>query len=201
MIFGFLYGSAFLIEVARPPAWLATEAVASAGQGIKLELYTAILPNPASTNGTLPLMEIIVKLAVFELLFGLALSMYNHVKKKDYIAVLGEHGIGMVLYVLAIYFAIGPGFTPNIGPLTVDLMLAGLACSFAEPIIHSVLSHHFSPMETISEGVGGLLMTFVEGLGNMFSFLRSLLSPSLTRVWRSPPSAERNDGSRYQLAS
>ncbi len=27
-------------------------------------------------------------------------------------------------------------------------------------------------METIGEGIGGLLMTFVEGLANMFSFLR-----------------------------
>jgi V/A-type H+-transporting ATPase subunit I len=117
-------------------------------------------------------MEIIVKLAVFELLFGLALSMYNLVKKKDYVALLGEHGIGMVLYVLAIYFVIGPGFTPSIGPLSVQLLEAGLLCSFAEPIIHSLVSHHFSPMESISEGIGGLLMTFVEGLGNMFSFLR-----------------------------
>jgi V/A-type H+-transporting ATPase subunit I len=172
MIFGFLYGSVFLIEVAHPPAWLPIEALAETGHGIKFELYTAILPNPASTNGTLPFMEIIVKLAVFELLFGLALSMYNHVKKKNYIALLGEHGIGMVLYVLAIYFAIGPGFTPNIGPLTINLMLAGLVCSFAEPIIHGILSHHFSPMESISEGIGALMMTFVEGLGNMFSFLR-----------------------------
>jgi V/A-type H+-transporting ATPase subunit I len=40
-----------------------------------------------------------------------------------------------------------------------------------EPIIAAVTGGHFS-IEVIGEGVGALLMTFVEGLANLFSFLR-----------------------------
>jgi len=166
IVFGALYGSVFLHEIANPPAWLPQSEAEAHG------LYTAILPNPVSKEGTLPLMQIIATLAVVEILFGLLLSSINQIKKKNYIGILGEHGIGMALYVLAVYSAIGPGFTPNIGSTTINLMLAGLACSFIEPIIHGIINGHGFGMQTVSEGIGGLLMTFVEGLSNLFSFLR-----------------------------
>jgi V/A-type H+-transporting ATPase subunit I len=51
-------------------------------------------------------------------------------------------------------------------------MVAGMLLSFIEPILHSVQHGHGVGMESIGEGIGGLLMTFVEGLANMFSFLR-----------------------------
>ena len=51
-------------------------------------------------------------------------------------------------------------------------MIAGLLLSFIEPVLHSLLNGHGIGMESIGEGVGGLLMTFVEGLANLFSFLR-----------------------------
>jgi V/A-type H+-transporting ATPase subunit I len=201
IIFGVFYGSIFLIEVSHPPAWLpsihSTEAVpfssislqpAIALSELKTPLvsntpvegsmvliqpfYTAILPNPASKEGTIPFMEIIVKLAIVEIFFGLFLNAINQIKKKNYIGILGEKGVGMAFYVYAIFAAIGPGFTPNIGATTMNFMMLGLSFSFIEPIIHSLLGGHFKPMQAISEGIGGLLMTFVEGLGNMFSFLR-----------------------------
>jgi len=53
------------------------------------------------------------------------------------------------------------------------LMLLGMVLSFSEPIIHSLAhGHGIGGMESIGEGIGGLMMTFVEGLANMFSFLR-----------------------------
>ena len=52
------------------------------------------------------------------------------------------------------------------------MMLVGLVLSFLEPVLHSLLHGHGIGMESIGEGVGGLLMTFVEGLANLFSFLR-----------------------------
>jgi V/A-type H+-transporting ATPase subunit I len=47
-----------------------------------------------------------------------------------------------------------------------------MVLSFAEPVIHSIQHGHGVGMESIGEGIGGLLMTFVEGLANLFSFLR-----------------------------
>jgi V/A-type H+-transporting ATPase subunit I len=179
IIFGALYGSIFLIEIAHPPAWLPVEEISHAVEGateggheLKFGFYTAILPNPVSKQGTLPLMEIIIKLAVAEILLGLILSSINQIKNKNYIGILGEHGIGMALFILSIYSAIGPGFVPSIGPVTLNLMMAGLVCSFIEPILHSLINGHGFGMQAIGEGIAGLLLTFVEGLSNLFSFLR-----------------------------
>jgi len=50
-------------------------------------------------------------------------------------------------------------------------MMGGMVLAMLEPIIAAVAGGHFS-IEVIGEGVGALLMTFVEGLANLFSFLR-----------------------------
>ena len=42
-------------------------------------------------------------------------------------------------------------------------MMAGLACSFIEPILHSLINGHGFGAQSIGEGIGGLLLTFVEG--------------------------------------
>jgi vacuolar-type H+-ATPase subunit I/STV1 len=151
MIFGVLYDSIFLME------------------GILFH-HHPILPSP-SIN-TLGLMDLIFTLAAIEVIFGLILSMINQIKKKNWAGLIGEHGLGMVLYVYAIYSAVGPGFSPNIGSTTINFMLAGLGLSFIEPILHGLLSGHGFGIESIGEGFGGMLMTFVEGLANLFSFLR-----------------------------
>jgi V/A-type H+-transporting ATPase subunit I len=39
-------------------------------------------------------------------------------------------------------------------------------------VLHSLIHGHGVTIEAVGEGVGGLLMTFVEGLANLFSFLR-----------------------------
>jgi vacuolar-type H+-ATPase subunit I/STV1 len=52
-------------------------------------------------------------------------------------------------------------------------MLLGMGLSFIEPMVHSLLhGHGIGGMESFGQGIGGLLLTFVEGLANMFSFLR-----------------------------
>jgi vacuolar-type H+-ATPase subunit I/STV1 len=54
-----------------------------------------------------------------------------------------------------------------------QLMLLGMGLSFIEPMLHSLMhGHGIGGIEAIGEGIGGLLLTFVEGLANMFSFLR-----------------------------
>jgi len=52
------------------------------------------------------------------------------------------------------------------------LMIGGLLLSFLEPLIHSVKHGHGIGLEVIGEGIAAFLMTFVEGMGNLFSFLR-----------------------------
>jgi V/A-type H+-transporting ATPase subunit I len=77
------------------------------------------------------------------------------------------------LYLTATYFiSVGMDFMKALGNWTFYLMLVGLLLSFLEPILHSLAHGHGIGMESIGEGVGGLLMTFVEGLANLFSFLR-----------------------------
>lgn len=151
IIFGILYDSFFLNE------------------GLLFH-HHSILPNPI--KNPLGLMELVFTLAAIEVIFGIVLSMINQIKKKNWAGLIGEHGLGMALYVYAIYAAVGPGFTPQIGSTTINFMLAGLGLSFVEPIIHGVISGHGFGIESIGEGFGGMLMTFVEGLANLFSFLR-----------------------------
>ncbi len=51
------------------------------------------------------------------------------------------------------------------------MMIGGMFLAMLEPILASIAEGHFS-IEVVGEGVGALLMTFVEGLANIFSFLR-----------------------------
>jgi vacuolar-type H+-ATPase subunit I/STV1 len=77
------------------------------------------------------------------------------------------------LYMTAVYFIeIGMDFMGALGNWTFLLALAGMFLSFIEPILHSVTHGHGVGVEAIGEGIAGLLMTFVEGLANLFSFLR-----------------------------
>jgi V/A-type H+-transporting ATPase subunit I len=138
---------------------------------VKWELYEAILPNP-QTN-TMDLMMVILKLGVLEIMLGIFLSMYNNARSRNYAALIGEKGIGMGLYVYAVYSAIGPGFTVDVATIPLNIVGIALLCSFLEPTLHAVLSGHgINVMQVVSQGIGGLMMTFVEGLSNTFSFLR-----------------------------
>jgi len=168
IIFGFMYDSIFLIEHAISH-WLHDA-------HINLPFNYPIMPNPVHEVGEL--MNLIFMVGSVEVIFGALLGAYNAYKEKNYVGMLGEHGFGMGLYVLGLYLSAGTMFTEGInvvelvGNWPFKLMLAGMGLSFAEPVLHSVQHGHGVSIESLGEGIGGLLMTFVEGLANLFSFLR-----------------------------
>ena len=168
IIFGFMYDSMFLVEHAISN-WLHAA-------HIDLPFKYPIMPNPVHEVGEL--MNLIFMVGSVEVIFGAILGAYNAFKEKNYVGMIGEHGFGMGLYVLGLYLSAGTMFTEGInvvelvGNWPFKLMLAGMGLSFAEPVLHSVQHGHGVSIESIGEGIGGLLMTFVEGLANLFSFLR-----------------------------
>ncbi len=157
-IFGFLYGSIFLNET------------------ILEHYYHPIMPNPI--HQTTKLLLLVFQIAAIEIILGLCIGVYNQIKKGNPVGALGEHGLGMILYVgglymTAMYFiSIGMNFMQAVSYWGFYVMIIGMALSFAEPVIHSIQHGHGVGMESVGEGIGGLLMTFVEGLANLFSFLR-----------------------------
>ncbi len=157
-IFGFLYGSFFLNE------------------SLLGQFYTPIMPNPI--HQTTKLLLLVFEIAAIEIIFGLCIGAYNQIRKGNPVGALGEHGLGMILYVgglymTAMYFiSIHMNFMMALTYPGFYVMILGMVLSFAEPVIHSIQHGHGVGMESIGEGIGGLLMTFVEGLANLFSFLR-----------------------------
>jgi len=169
IIFGFMYDSIFLYEHAISH-WL-HEA------HIVLPFNYPVMPNPLHQTGEL--MNLIFMIGAIELVFGAMLGAFNAFKTKNYAGMLGEHGFGMGFYVTGLYLSASTMFTEGLDIMLVvagfpfKLMLLGMGLSFVEPMLHSLMhGHGIGGMEAIGEGIGGLMMTFVEGLANMFSFLR-----------------------------
>lgn len=168
MIFGFLYDSIFLNEHVMT-GWLHAN-------HIELPFRFPIMPSPATQVGEL--MNLIFLIGAIEIVFGALLGAYNAYRAGNIVGMFGEHGFGMGLYVTGLYLGAGAMFTEGLDVLALvagfpfKLMLLGMGLSFAEPVAHSIVHGHGVSIESLGEGVGGLLMTFVEGLANMFSFLR-----------------------------
>ncbi len=168
IIFGFAYDSIFLVE----------HAISNMlhNAHINLPFHYPIMPNPVYE--TTKLMLIVFKIAMIEIVFGLVLGAINQIKAGNWVGALGEHGAGMILYVVGLYntamyfISIGMDFMSALGSPWFLVCIAGMLLSFLEPIIHSLQQGHGIGVEAMGEGIGGLLMTFVEGLANMFSFLR-----------------------------
>lgn len=168
IIFGLMYDSFFLVEHAISN--LLHDA------HIELPFHYPIMPNPIHEIGEL--MNLIFLVGALEIVFGALLGAANAAKEKNYVAMIGEHGLGMGFYVTGLYLSASHMFTEGIDVISLvgdwpfKLMLLGMGMSFLEPVLHSVQHGHGVGMDAIGEGIGGLLMTFVEGLANMFSFLR-----------------------------
>jgi vacuolar-type H+-ATPase subunit I/STV1 len=168
IVFGFMYDSIFLVEHAISH-WL-HEA------HIHLPFNYPIMPNPVHEVGEL--MNLIFMVGAVEIVLGALLGAYNAFKEGNYVGMIGEHGFGMGLYVTGLYLSAASLFTEGLDIMLMvadwpfKLMLAGMLLSFAEPVLHSIQHGHGLSVESMGEGLGGLLMTFVEGLANMFSFLR-----------------------------
>jgi vacuolar-type H+-ATPase subunit I/STV1 len=155
IIFGFLYDSIFLME------------------GLLFH-HHQIMPNPI--NETTSLLKLVFLIAAVEIIFGLIFGAINEYKEGHKWGVLGEHGLGMILYIAGLYLSamhfIRTGdFMAVMGYWAFYMMIGGMVLAMLEPIIASIAEGHFS-IEVVGEGVGALLMTFVEGLANIFSFLR-----------------------------
>jgi len=152
-IFGFLYGEVFLVEGLLHP----------------------LLLSPMENVGRL--MKIVLGIAVVELVFGLILSIINSIKSGHVLGALGEHGLGFILSIVGLYF--GAQYFLSTGDIfalfshwSFFMIIAGLILSFIEPVLTSLTVHKKLGFEAFGEGMGGLLMVFVESLANFFSFLR-----------------------------
>ena len=155
IIFGIGYDSIFLIE------------------GLLFH-HHQFMPNPVHETTTL--MKWVFKIAAVEIIFGLVLGAINQWKEGHKWGVLGEHGLGMILYVAGLSLSVfefirTADFMGTLNYWGFYLLIGGMFLSMLEPIIAALAGGHFS-IEVIGEGVGALLMTFVEGLANLFSFLR-----------------------------
>ena len=155
ILFGIGYDSIFLVE------------------GLLFH-HNQFMPNPVHETTTL--MKWIFKIATVEIIFGLVLGAINQWKAGHKWGVLGMHGLGMIFYIGGLYLSVMEFIRINdfmgvMGYWGFYVMLGGMVLAMVEPIISAVAGGHFS-IEVIGEGVGALLMTFVEGLANLFSFLR-----------------------------
>jgi V/A-type H+-transporting ATPase subunit I len=159
IFFGLLTGSFFLIEVT--PLWPG-------------------LQNPWIENPTNVIW--IIKIAVFfgiaQIITGLTISIYNHLKTGDNIeALLGEHGVaGLVTFIGIVILAfqfLGISLYPGIrfprlelGALThwtIIIPLVGILAIILRPIIAK---------EDITMGLGMLLETLISFFGNILSYAR-----------------------------
>jgi V/A-type H+-transporting ATPase subunit I len=136
--------------------------------------HNQFMPNPVHETTTL--MKWVFKIATVEIVFGLVLGAINQWKEGHKWGILGEHGLGMILYVGGLSLSVFEFIRTNdfmgvMGYWGFYVMLGGMFLAMLEPIIAAVVGGHFN-IEVIGEGVGALLMTFVEGLANLFSFLR-----------------------------
>lgn len=168
IVFGFMYDSIFLKE------HLISNFIHEAS--IQLPFRYPLLPNPISEIGEL--MSLIFLIGTIEVVFGSLLGAYNSLKQGNLVGMIGEHGLGMGLYVIGLYLSAGSMFTEGLDVVGLVsewpflLMIAGMVLSFMEPVLHSLIHGHGIGVESIGEGIGGLMMTFIEGLANLFSFLR-----------------------------
>jgi len=150
--FGFFYGEIFLVEGILHP----------------------ILMSPLHEMGKL--FKIVLGIAVLEMSLGLVLGAVNAVKEGHILGVVGEHGIGAImflvgLYLGALYFLQVNDFFAVMNHWSFMVMVGGLILSALEPVM-TALSHRHLGAEVMGEAIAAFMMTFVESLGNFFSFLR-----------------------------
>jgi len=155
ILFGIGYDSIFLVE------------------GLLFH-HHQFMPNPIHETTTL--MKWVFKIAAVEIIFGLVLGAINQWKAGHRWGVLGQHGLGMIFYVLGLTLSVfefirTSDFMGTLSYWGFFVMMSGLVLAMLSPILEAVVGKHFT-IEVIGEGVGALLMVFVEGLANLFSFLR-----------------------------
>jgi len=153
IFFGFLYGEVFLVEGIIHP----------------------ILFSPL--HSIMRLFQMVLGIAVLEMSIGLALGAINEYKEGNIVGVIGEHGAGGILFFVGLYFMatefyISMDFMAIMGHWSFIVLMTGLVMAFVEPILSAVIMHKGISFEVVMEGMAALLITFIEGLANFFSFLR-----------------------------
>lgn len=151
-LFGFLYGEVFLVHVMEP-----------------------LLLSPLYQPGLL--FRIALGIAVAEMCAGLVLAMINCYKMGEPTRMIGERGIGFILFLIGIY-VFGLEFL-RVGDIfammqhwSFGLIAGGVALAAIEPIVTTIVTKHGSLADAMGKSVAGLIVVFVEGLCNFFSFLR-----------------------------
>jgi V/A-type H+-transporting ATPase subunit I len=153
IFFGFLYGEVFLVEGIIHP----------------------ILFSPL--HSIMRLFQMVLGIAVLEMSVGLALGAINEYKEGNIVGVIGEHGAGGILFFVGLYFMatefyISMDFMAIMGHWSFIVLMIGLLMAFVEPILSAMVMHKEISFEVVMEGMAALLITFIEGLANFFSFLR-----------------------------
>jgi vacuolar-type H+-ATPase subunit I/STV1 len=153
IFFGFLFGEVFLVE----------------------GLIHPLLLSPLHDIGKL--MKMVLGIAVLEMSIGLVIGAINEYKGGNIWGALGEHGVGAILFLVglytgALYFLEVGDFMAIMSHWSFMLMIGGLVMAMVSPMLTAVFVHKHFGFEAFGEGVGALLMTFVECLANFFSFLR-----------------------------
>ena len=153
IFFGFLYGEVFLVEGIIQP----------------------LLFSPL--HSIMRLFQMVLGIAVLEMSVGLVLGAINEYKEGNIAGIIGEHGAGGILFFVGLYFMatefyISMDFFAIMGHWSFIVLMIGLLMAFVEPILSAVIMHKKISFEVVMEGMAALLITFIEGLANFFSFLR-----------------------------
>lgn len=153
IFFGFLYGSVFLVEGIIHP----------------------LLFSPL--HSIMRLFQMVLGIAVLEMSVGLVMGAINEYKEGNIAGVIGEHGAGGILFFVGLYFMatefyISMDFMAIMSHWSFIVLMLGLVMAFVEPILSAVIMHKKISFEVVMEGMAALLITFIEGLANFFSFLR-----------------------------
>ena len=153
IFFGFLYGEVFLVEGIIPP----------------------LLFSPL--HSIMRLFQMVLGIAVLEMSVGLILGAINEYKEGNIAGIIGEHGAGGILFFVGLFFMatefyISMDFMAIMSHWSFIMLMIGLVMAFVEPILSAVIKHKPITFEVVMEGMAALLITFIEGLANFFSFLR-----------------------------
>ena len=153
IVFGFLYGSVFLVEGIIHP----------------------LLFSPL--HSIMRLFQMVLGIAVLEMSVGLVMGAINEYKEGNIAGIIGERGAGGILFFVGLFFMatefyISMDFMAITGHWSFIMMMIGLVMAFVEPILSAVISHKKISFEIVGEGMAAFLITFIEGLCNFFSFLR-----------------------------
>jgi len=132
------------------------------------------MPNPVTQTTTL--MKLVFLIGAVLISTGGILGAINQWKAGHKWGIFGQHGLGLILYISGLYlsameFIRTSNFMSTLSYWGFFVLLGGLVLSLLEPIVSAVTDGNFT-IEAAGAGVGALLMVFVEGLANLFSYLR-----------------------------